>query len=97
MGWILCGGMLRENHAAQQIRTLLFRDSLFVFLHEIQRCGVDAIAKTGRPRPVRENVAEMRITAAAEHFLSRHPMACVPIHFNLRFIDWRPEARPSGT
>src|SRR6267378_7088168 len=39
----------------------------------------------------------MRITAAAEHFLSRHPMAYVPIHFNFRFIDRRREARPSGT
>src|SRR6266576_7113203 len=89
--------MRRENHAAQRTRTLVFRDSLFVFLHEIQRRGVDAIAKTGRPWPVGENVAEMRITSAAKHFLARHPMARVSIHFNFPFIDRRREARPSGT
>src|SRR6266403_6182197 len=89
--------MRRENHAAQRTRTFLFRDSLFVLLHEIQRRGVDAIAKPGRPWPVGENVAEMRITSAAEHFLARHPMARVSIHFNFRFIDRRREARPSGT
>src|SRR6267378_4834500 len=89
--------MRRENHTAQRTRTPVFRDSLFVFLHEIQRRGVDAIAKTGRPWPVGENVAEMRVTSAAEHFLARHSMARVSIHFNFRFIDWRREARPPGT
>ena len=39
-------------------------------------------------------MAEVCIAAAAKHLLARHPMAYVAIHLDVRFSDWRPEARP---
>src|SRR5260370_2016306 len=88
--------MLRATGAAPQTCALGLRYSLLVFLHEIQRRGIDAVAKTSGPRTIGENVAEVRITAAAEHFLAGHPVARVSIHFHFCFIDRRPEARPSA-
>src|SRR6266853_907526 len=88
--------MLGATHAAPQKCALVLRYSLLVLVYEIQRCGIDAVAKTSGPRTIGENVAEVRITAAAEHFLAGHPVARVPIHFHFCFIDRRPEARPSG-
>src|SRR6266576_3843281 len=82
--------MRRENHAVQRTRALVFRDSLFVFLHEIQRRGVDAIAKTRRPWPVGENVAEMRITSAAEHFLGRQDLPPLGVCLANLFAHFRP-------
>src|SRR5216684_9169451 len=89
--------MLGATHAAPQTCALVLRYSLLVLLYEIQRCGVDAVAKTSGPRTISKNVTEVRITAAAEHFLAGHPVARVPVHFHFHLIDRRPEARPPGT
>jgi hypothetical protein len=62
---IFRGEMPREEDAAQQACALPRAYSLVVFLYEVERGGIDAVAETGRPRAVRKNVAEVRVAAAA--------------------------------
>ena len=46
-------------------------------------------------RSVVENVSEMRVAAAAEHFGARHAVAGVPLHFHIFCRDRLPVARPA--
>src|SRR5579872_1040744 len=89
---------LRRAHNTR-IETLLLEQqdsaSLLVFLDEIQRCGINTVTKSGGARPVREHMAKVRITAAAEHFLAHHSVTGVAFHFDFRLVDGRPKTRPS--
>lgn len=64
---------------------------------KIQRDRVDAIALDARLRTIGKNVAQMRVTACTEYFLSNHPAAQVLTGCDCAVHGWRPEARPTGT
>src|SRR5579863_6533416 len=55
------------------------RAALFVGLNQFYGGGVDAVALAGGTRPVRKDVPEMRVAAAANDFLARHAVAHVAL------------------
>src|SRR5688572_16739759 len=62
---------------------------------EVQRHAVDAVAKTGRRRPVLEDVPQVPAAAAAMHFGTGHPVAAV--HGGAgRPLERGEEAGPAG-
>src|ERR1700689_5413849 len=73
------------------------RQASFFRFHQFDGCGIDAIALSCGVRAVREDVAGVRVAAAANDFLARHPVAHVPLNLYFFLIDWSIEARPSGT
>src|SRR5882672_11450953 len=67
-----------------------------LFLLEIERAGVDAVAKARRLRAVLEDVAEMAAAGCADHFLPDHPVRRVDAHLDALERRGRKEARPAG-
>src|SRR5262245_37945330 len=66
-----------------------------LLLHELQRDRIDAVAQPGRPRPVIEDVAEMRAAAAARHFDAAHAVTIIGFGLNILFRHRLPEAGPA--
>src|SRR6476620_12435632 len=62
---------------------------------ELHGDAVDAVAQTGRRRPVLEHVSEMAATAAAMHLSAYHAVACVRRRLD-RAGRGIVEARPAG-
>ena len=71
--------------------------SFLVLFDQIQRGRIDAVAKAGGTRSIREYVAQMRIASAAKDFLAHHPVAGISLDFYFRFIYRRIETWPAGT
>jgi hypothetical protein len=63
---------------------------------EAQSDGVHAVAKTGGPRAVCENVAEMRVAEAARDFRAYHAEAAICGFANIFLRDGFPETGPAG-
>src|SRR5258708_30705174 len=83
--------------AEQRKRVPPFRSASFVLFDQFYGSGIDAVALARRAGAVGKDVAEVRVAAAAEHFLARHSVADVPVDLDFCFIDRRIEARPPGT
>jgi hypothetical protein len=65
-------------------------------LDELQGSGIHAVAQAGGLRAVREDVAEMGVALAAEHFGAFHAKAAVGLLDDVLFGDGSPEAWPAG-
>src|SRR3989344_4362092 len=77
----------RNNHAP----------TLFLlFLLQLQRGRVDAIAQTGRLWPVGEDMPEMRAALAAMHLGEAHEKAAVILFTDILGFHRRVEAGPAG-
>jgi len=70
--------------------------SVLVNRGEIQRGRVDAIAPAGGLGTIFENMAQVRLTAAAQHLGAHHEMAAVGFHFNGVLSERLPIAGPAG-
>jgi len=67
------------------------------FVDFIQRRGVDAVAHSGWGGAVVEQVAQVRIAAAAMHFRSLHEKARICFRFNTCFLRRPRKTRPTGS
>jgi len=65
-------------------------------LVEPQRDRVDAVAQPGRLRPVREDMAEMAVTAGAAHLGAHHPEARVQLRLDRLLARGRVEGGPAA-
>ena len=76
------------------------RDSLplaeFVAFHESHRRGVHAVTQAGRRRAVREDVAEVGVAAAAQHFGADVVHAPIRDGRDVFVVGRFQEARPAG-
>src|SRR5690349_21317522 len=61
---------------------------------EVERSGVEAVAKPGRARPVVEDVSEVTATLRAHHLRPPHPVAHVGVLGDLRRVERLSEAWP---
>src|SRR5690349_4541835 len=68
----------------------------FVFI-ELQRSGIDTIAKMSRLRSVVEDMTEMRAALAARDFSSPHHEAVILFGFDIFLGYRRPKTRPAGS
>src|SRR4051794_28562690 len=63
---------------------------------QLERTGVDAVALTGRTRPVREHVAEVAAARGAGDLGAGHPVGRVDVGVDALEIHRLDEARPAG-
>src|SRR5450755_192639 len=70
--------------------------SLFLRL-ELERCGVHAIALSGRLGTIVENVAQMRVASGTQHLGAAHQVAVVILGADRFGAGRRVKARPSAT
>src|SRR6185436_13258267 len=63
---------------------------------EVERERVDAVALAGRVRPVREDVAEMRVAGGAAHLDPAHAVAVVDLGLDRILLRRLEEAGPAG-
>ena len=64
---------------------------------EMQGCRVEAVAGSGRGRPVGEGVTEMGITAATGDLDAHHAMALIVLLANVLRVEGVEEGGPPGT
>ena len=86
-----CAGYLR----LEELQVLAVAFLLQIFLrYEPQSRRVDAVAESRRPRPVGEDVAEVRIAALAPHLGARREQAPVFLLHDVARLEGLREARP---
>src|SRR5882672_1407314 len=66
-----------------------------LLLHKFQRSRIDAVAQAGRLRPVIEDVAEMRATAAAHHLDAAHAITVILFSLDVLFHHRLPKTGPA--
>src|SRR5262245_22571533 len=67
-----------------------------LLLHKLQRGRSDAVAQSGRLRPVVEDVTEMGVAAAAQDFDAAHAVAVIGFGRDVLFRSRLPEAGPAS-
>ena len=64
---------------------------------EVKRSRIDAVSEACWLRPIFKTVAEMRVALLAEDLGSRCEQTGVHFRFDVLFVDWLVEARPTGS
>ena len=64
---------------------------------ESQGHAVDAVPKAGGPRPILKHMALVALTSRAMNFRSGHEELGIGSRLDHAWIDWLPEAGPTGT
>ncbi len=84
---------MAASRSAKRLNRCLLR---FVPLLEIEAGGVDAVAQALRPRPVREDVAEMAAAGRTADFDPMHAVAVVLVQSDMVLRRRAGEARPAA-
>src|SRR3990172_6407558 len=87
----------REVGDFLHLRRAALRRQRLSFFEELQRGGVEAIARTRRPRPVVKDVSEMSIASRTGNFRAVHSVALVDALNDVVRIEWSVETRPTGS
>ncbi len=71
-------------------------DALIRFA-EFQRCGIDAVAQTGRIGAIFEQMSQVGVTIAANDFHSFHVMTVIVLLLDVLLGHWGEEAGPPAS
>src|SRR6266581_4962806 len=69
---------------------------LFALRLQLKRSGVHAITHPRRPRPIRKDMAQMRIAAGAAYFCPCHSVRAICVLGDHALGHWLVETRPAG-